>query len=768
MIASTVPWPGDGEAQENFFPSFSDEHTVGLWLFDELQYPCTTLTDASENWYDLRLLAGGRLVEGTFGNALKVSPDAGLAVCYASAPKHARNLKKSGGSVGGHIYAPKTSSGLFGETVTPQKLLNALAQSGWTWEFWLKMKSQPKSGAVLIDLGPGLEPGLLCTLVPRARFFVLQCPLSGFTAICMTNGRTLCDGKWHHVAFSFNAASGRLRHFLDGRAQTEPRIYRTPRTPPDRQLAGFTFSQNIPAGERIKHRFNFSLGTDRQGEKSLDGLLDELRLSDVARYAGNFAVPGSFARNYGPKPPKPSVPTGPPLLFGPDAPKGPVQLGSRKHLFIDDALIDKRHNVKLTVNPPHSPRPTNIKIRGEKSVWDENGKIDMVVTPGYGSEKGEVRLLTSTDGINFEAPNLGLVELNGSRKNNLLMTAARMNGRAFKDPNPNAEPEARYKLAAWLAQRGIYLFVSPDGIHWRRNETNMLPLVSGGGSEAFWDDQRGLYAYFMKRDSSFRPGRGRRASLVQTREVFKPWPFKPLAEPYYEGWAVPAITEELPVALGVTELGQVYRTRAVKYEWAPDTYLAFVWRYKSEGNFRQTELATSRDGVHWKTYGDSPWYISAGITYKGKRIGEALSDHGLIRRADEIWQYAVYKVGLHGDHSGATHVRLTQRLDGFVSLDAGTEPGWAITRPLVFQGRKLTLNVAAKAVTRVAILDEQSGEIEGFTLADCDPIHMDATSQVVRWRRNSDVGRLAGRVVRLKFEMQNTRLYAFKFDGPPD
>ncbi|HUW18423.1 MAG TPA: LamG-like jellyroll fold domain-containing protein [Sedimentisphaerales bacterium] len=752
------------EAARQFFTSFADANTVGLWLFDELQYPCTTLTDAGENWYDLRLLAGGRLVEGRFGNALKVSAGAGPAVCYASIPKDPGNLKKSGGSLGGHTYAPQTSSGLFGETTTPQKIVETLAQSDWTWEFWLRIESPPKSEVSLIDLGPGLEPGFLCSLVPMGRFFIVQIPFSGLTAICMTNGRTLCDGKWHHAAFTFDAAKGKLRHFLDGRAQAESKTYETSRTASDKQLPEFAFSESVPADERIKHRFNFSVGTNRLGEKALDGLIDELRLSNKVRYTDDFASPGSFSRSYGANPPRPSVATGPPLLFGPDAPKGPVQLGSRKHLFIDDTLIDKQHKVKLTVNPPGDPQPTNLNITGEKCVWDEDGKIQMIVTPGYGSEKGQVRLFTSADGIHFDAPHLGLVESDGSKDNNLLMTGARMNGRAFKDPNPNAEPEARYKLAAWLAQRGIYLFVSPDGIHWRRNETNMLPLVSGGGSEAFWDDQRGLYVYFMKRDSSFRPGRGRRASIAQTCEAFKPWPFKPLAEPYYEGWAVPAITEELPVAFGVTEEGQVYRTRAVKYEWAPDTYLAFVWRYESAGNFRQTELATSRDGMQWKAYGGDPWYMAAGITYKGQKIGEALSDHGLIRRNDEIWQYAVYKTGLHGDDSDRTHVRLTQRLDGFVSLDAGAETGWAVTRPLIFEGRRLTLNVAAKGSMRVGILDEQGNELKGFTLADCDPIMADATALAVGWKGNTDVGKLAGKVVRLKFEMQDTKLYCFKFN----
>jgi hypothetical protein len=56
----------------NLFPTFADDHTVAMWLFDEGYYPHTTLTDAGKYEYDLRLQDGGRLVEGRFGNALKV------------------------------------------------------------------------------------------------------------------------------------------------------------------------------------------------------------------------------------------------------------------------------------------------------------------------------------------------------------------------------------------------------------------------------------------------------------------------------------------------------------------------------------------------------------------------------------------------------------------------------------------------------------------------------------------------------------------------
>jgi hypothetical protein len=108
-------------------------------------------------------------------------------------------------------------------------------------------------------------------------------------------------------------------------------------------------------------------------------------------------------------------------------------------------------------------------------------------------------------------------------------------------------------------------------------------------------------------------------------------------------------------------------------------------------------------------------------------------------------------------------VRLRQRLDGFVALEAGPARGSATTRALTFQGGRLSLNVAARGGVRVALLDAAGQPLPGFSIEECDVIHGDALSQVVRWRGDPDVGRLAGQAMRLRFELQNAKLYAFQF-----
>jgi hypothetical protein len=104
-----------------------------------------------------------------------------------------------------------------------------------------------------------------------------------------------------------------------------------------------------------------------------------------------------------------------------------------------------------------------------------------------------------------------------------------------------------------------------------------------------------------------------------------------------------------------------------------------------------------------------------------------------------------------------------QRLDGFVSLDADKETGIAVTRPLTFQGNKLTLNVAAAGKVLVEIQDEKEKAMPGFSIADCDPIKTDSVRHVVSWKENNNLTALAGKTVHLKFEMTDAKLFALQF-----
>ena len=111
-------------------------------------------------------------------------------------------------------------------------------------------------------------------------------------------------------------------------------------------------------------------------------------------------------------------------------------------------------------------------------------------------------------------------------------------------------------------------------------------------------------------------------------------------------------------------------------------------------------------------------------------------------------------------------------LEAVTSLDARGS-GRAMTRPLVFTGKRLVLNVAAKGSVRVGIAQQDGNLIPGFSIEDCKPINADflrtglsesgSVSHEVSWKHGSDISNLAGKTVRLLLKMQNAKLYALQF-----
>jgi hypothetical protein len=113
--------------------------------------------------------------------------------------------------------------------------------------------------------------------------------------------------------------------------------------------------------------------------------------------------------------------------------------------------------------------------------------------------------------------------------------------------------------------------------------------------------------------------------------------------------------------------------------------------------------------------------------------------------------------------------RFTLRIDGFVSAYAPSQGGELVTKPLVFEGRELVINLATSAAGSVRVeLQSADGEpLEGFALEDCPEVFGDTLSHRVAWKGGADLGPLAGRPVRLRLELRDADVYAFRFQPDP-
>lgn len=727
----------------------ANSEPIALWLFDETQYPHSNLTDASLDRFDLHLLEQGEMVPGKFGNALKASPGPGYVIC--------------------NMDAHWPAMGLWGPIRTPRQMLEAFVGRDWTLEFWLKLPAAPKVEGMVIDMGQAYEPGFSLNLAAGGTAFVLANAYAGQLVRLPTDAAKLTDGQWHHLAFSRESAGGTVRHYLDGRLQGLPEVSAISKQPVPGEIpeAAFKVFQaneiSRDYGLFRQYRFNLTIGEDRRGGKDLEMIIDELRVLGAVSYTTDFTPPGSFSINYGAHPPPPTKPWGPPLLFGSNAPAGPVRLESRKHLFIDEVLVEDKQNINLTINPPTDPQTVNMHV---SAPIDHDGKVYTLEGTGENNRHNPVTLWSSQDGLKFEPVLANLIEVQGSKSNNLVLLGHPLNNQVIKNDNPSAPADERFILMGQVGMSGIYLYTSPDLIHWRRNETIALPLLCGSSVEVFSDDQRGCYVTLLKRDSSTynheAPRQGNRVSVgFTTSEIRKPWPFHKMKTPVFDQWQMPFASGEGPVVFGVTEFGGVYGTGATKYMWAPDVYLGFVRRFNRQ-EVRSTDLGVSRDGEKYTVYGSKRFYLEGGFTYEGKTIVEAMIWPGIIRRGDELWQYASLYAGAHGSGGGWT-VRFKQRLDGFVSLDAGTQGGTFTTKPLIFTGDRLVLNMKANGAVRAGLLDESGKPVPGYAVEDCEALTTDSTAAEVKWKGKTSVGPLAGLVVRLKIELRDAKLYALQF-----
>jgi hypothetical protein len=471
-----------------------------------------------------------------------------------------------------------------------------------------------------------------------------------------------------------------------------------------------------------------------------------------------------------------------PPLFG--AAAGPLALGDRKHVFIDGSLLETQEKVAFTVHPPAEREATDFHnqfpweptprfgaaIPDVCSIWDEGDRLAMLYTNGgmWGGKPHAVCYAESPDGLRWSKPELGLQTWDGSTRNNIVLRQA-CQGSVIKDPRPGVPDAEKYKFVAWCMNRGFYVFLSPDGKRWRRNETIALPFDPDGSTEVFWDDQAGLYRGYFRALGAGHPQNPHYRAVVRTevRDILQPWPFKPSAAPVWHVFASPKPSGgEFPV---LECGGEVYRMKAIKYPWAPDVFLAFPWRYKLAQNIRPGSfLMVSRDGEKWTRY-ETPYYFESGWELQGRTVREALLEQGMVRRGDRIWQYGTVRFTEHAgalyggvEHEGGIHdrmIRLSQRLDGFVSLGAGPEGGVAVTRPLTFKGARLRLNLQAKGSVKVAILDESGKPIPGFEAE----VTGDSVEREAAFAGGADLSSLEGKPVRLRFELRDAKLFAFQF-----
>ena len=487
----------------------------------------------------------------------------------------------------------------------------------------------------------------------------------------------------------------------------------------------------------------------------------------------------------------------------------------RKQLFLDDDfLVESATRIRKVMHQPvkHTNNPVMLAdkswergsgINGGAVLYDE-GRWKMWYRPSLATEHGStapVAYATSEDGIRWHKPDLGLVEFEGSKKNNLIVDSVTAGGwhshggKVFKDTGQTErDPKRRFKMFLTVIRRaaprcGFMVAFSADGIHW---EIESEPVVVdhekhyGAFNTAFYDDTLEKYVAYMQRRPQLKFLYPQYA--VARRHVAR------MESDDFIHW-----TDSNYLAFGPDDRdpdgADLWESSPFQYREAGYAYFNIALWFDYYRDMIWARLATSRDNLLWRWAGDRQPFIPNGQTgsFDARIIHPVFTPavvkddmihiyyagwgrDGVAEGMDAIKPGTKSSLAAGDPGTRARNIGLAQlRLDGFVSLEAGVLPGCVTTWPLVFKGSVLELNVDARRIVRtdsidhgvrVEVTDPLGRVIPGCSIEDCDPIHDDSVRRRVTWHGSDDVSRIAGQPVKLRFCMCYASLYAFQFkDG---
>lgn len=440
----------------------------------------------------------------------------------------------------------------------------------------------------------------------------------------------------------------------------------------------------------------------------------------------------------------------------------PIDIGSRRELFVDTLLVES--TTGEATRKLHQPEPREVVlVTGEPwegntcayyTIFQDGDLYRMYYRGSHFDEqtkKGAHPEVTcyaeSTDGIHWTKPELGLHEFGGSKANNIILTCLGTHCFvAFKDENPDCPPQARYKgissgVGGAKAPKGLYVFQSADGIRWELIKDE--PVITEGAFDsqnlAFWHPLEKQYVDYH------------RIFVNRVRAIMRS------TSPDYVTWSKP----QLLTYPGVPD--QHLYTNAIRpYPRAPHVYVGFPTRYLPEGQNVEPLFMSSRDGVTFDRWSEPVIPQSAPEDRAGNRSNYMAN--GLVVLPGNDREYAVYGTEAYYTGPDCRLRRFTYRLDGFVSLHAGSEEGTLITKPLTYEGDSLLLNFAApEGTVWVSMYPADDADCSGKPLARSEVLSGDEIDQTVPFA-GGKVADFSGRPVRLCFSVKNADVYSFKFE----
>lgn len=476
-----------------------------------------------------------------------------------------------------------------------------------------------------------------------------------------------------------------------------------------------------------------------------------------------------------------------------DAPPEAICIDVGRQLFVDDFLIasttlqrsfgrPKIHGASPFLAPETDEEMDNgncpMAAPFNDGAWydPEDGLFKLWYMPGWFHSTA---LATSEDGLHWERPNLDVVpgtnlvwpNLDGYDRDGCLV---------WLDHEAEKRDE-RFKMFQFyrFGQEGGmkgegWLHTSPDGVHW---SDPVVTTPVGDNTSLFYNPFRKKWCMSVRRKHA-----GLRARFYTERDDFLqgvPWDQEreevlwqridnlSLSDPLRPDHRVALydvnVTPYESLMLGLFAIFRGPENNICADEGVPKTIDLEIGYSRDGFHFSRPDrtplLAASRQIGDWNraylhavggvcmVVGDEVWIYFTGFSGESPKLGK--TDVGAPGRTRRVM------------YAGASTGLATIRRDGFVSMDAGVDGGLLTTRPVVFQGHRLFVNVDSPngELTAEVLIDNQP--VDGLGAASCVPVSQDSTCCEVTWRSGIDLSGVAGQPAQIRFHLKSGRLFSF-------
>jgi len=471
------------------------------------------------------------------------------------------------------------------------------------------------------------------------------------------------------------------------------------------------------------------------------------------------------------------------------AQQSPLLMQNRRELFIDNVIIDSLKGIENRLGTPVSggvavkfDKPWEGSFCAYVSIVNDGKKFRMYYR-GVGAHQRAADQVTcyaeSTDGINWTKPELGLFTINGSTQNNVVHTSDSLkqtthNFAVFYDGRPGVPDAEKYKAVGGVystakVKRGLYRYVSPDGLHWSTFKDPSPLFGDGYGMDSQnvpgWVPAENCYAIYLRMWTEDKPGdkkllKGLRTIARSTSKDFIHW------------------TEPVPMSFGGTPMENLYTNATQSYFRAPQIMISMPFRFSPDSRIL-TDDEMKTYGISksmWQGVSDAVLLSSRGGNVYDRKFLESFARPGLDQRnwaaRSSIPALGVIPTGENEMSFFLTRAygtkdcyleRMVLRKDGFASLHAKYNEGYAITKPMLLKGDILNINYSSSSIgyVKVVLLGADGKEIPGFGEADATKLTGDKIDYKVAWKSGKQISNLANTPVQIKFILRDADLYSF-------